>query len=225
MQIISRKDAEKFGLKRYFTGLPCSKGHVDERAVDTYSCVSCIKERAAKKRISNGAIPRPKTDEERAERRKLSLQKYAEKHPDRLKESQKKYKMAHPEKRRAVVKKWDDENREYKRLQAKNRYFSNVEWYRKQQAVNSHNRRARIKKVGGTLSPNIFEKLFALQKGKCACCKADLKKVKPHIDHVYPIALGGPNTDDNVQLLCMHCNHQKSWRHPVDFMQDKGFLL
>ena len=74
MQIISRKDAEKFGLKRYFTGLPCSKGHVDERAVDTYSCVSCIKERAAKKRISNGAIPRPKTDEERAERRKLSLQ-------------------------------------------------------------------------------------------------------------------------------------------------------
>jgi len=165
------------------------------------------------------------SDEERIARRKFSLQRYAEKHPDRLKESQQKYKAAHPEKRRASVKKWDDENKAHKLAQAKNRYHSNIEEYRKRHAIHAHNRRARIKEVGGTLSSNIFEKLFALQKGKCACCKVDLTTIQPHIDHVHPIALGGSNTDDNVQLLCKPCNHQKSWRHPVEFMQAKGFLL
>lgn len=39
-----------------------------------------------------------------------------------------------------------------------------------------------------------------------------------------PIARGGSNTDDNVQLLCPACNLKKSAKHPVDFMQERGFL-
>ena len=40
-----------------------------------------------------------------------------------------------------------------------------------------------------------------------------------------PIALGGKNVDDNVQLLCAACNLSKQAKHPVDFMQQRGFLL
>lgn len=46
-----------------------------------------------------------------------------------------------------------------------------------------------------------------------------------HLDHVMPLALGGSNTDDNMQLLRDRCNLQKHAKHPVDFMQERGFLL
>jgi 5-methylcytosine-specific restriction endonuclease McrA len=165
------------------------------------------------------------TDEERIARRKESLKRYAEKHPNRLKESQKKYKEAHPERRRATVLRWDEANKEKRHESYLKRHYENIEASRKRHAVNAQNRRARIKEVGGVLSKNIFDKLFSLQRGKCACCKIDLKSVVTHIDHIHPIALGGENSDSNVQLLCKPCNHQKSWRHPIDFMQDRGFLL
>ena len=165
------------------------------------------------------------TDEERKEKRKEVLRRYAEKHPDRLKESQKKFKEAHPERRKASVRKWDDANKERRHESYVKRYYADIESSRKRHAVNAQNRRARIKEVGGVLSKDIFDKLFFLQRGKCACCKIDLKSIVAHIDHIHPIALGGENSDRNVQLLCKPCNHQKSWRHPIDFMQEKGFLL
>lgn len=39
--IVSKKEAASKGLKRYFTGKPCKRGHVLERLVSTGSCVSC----------------------------------------------------------------------------------------------------------------------------------------------------------------------------------------
>ena len=90
--------------------------------------------------------------------------------------------------------------------------------------VIGQNRRARMVQAGGKLSKGIFEKLLKLQRGKCACCGLPLGE-DPHIDHIMPIALGGTNTDDNVQLLRKACNVAKHAKHPVDFMQEKGFLL
>lgn len=40
-----------------------------------------------------------------------------------------------------------------------------------------------------------------------------------------PLALGGANEDWNIQLLRQRCNNQKKAKHPVDFMQSKGYLL
>ena len=41
MDIISRKEAIKQGLKYYFTGVPCKFGHVDKRKTSCHRCVSC----------------------------------------------------------------------------------------------------------------------------------------------------------------------------------------
>jgi 5-methylcytosine-specific restriction endonuclease McrA len=46
-QIISRKDAKASKLMRYFTGTPCSRGHVSERYVSGYVCVDCQAAKAA----------------------------------------------------------------------------------------------------------------------------------------------------------------------------------
>lgn len=87
-----------------------------------------------------------------------------------------------------------------------------------------HNRRAKKRANGGVLSKGLAEKLFKLQRGKCACCGLSLGN-NYHMDHIIPIALGGPNTDDNIQLLRQRCNNQKNAKHPIDFMQERGFLL
>lgn len=41
MQIISREDARKLGLKRFYTGSPCQRGHDAERKVANKTCVVC----------------------------------------------------------------------------------------------------------------------------------------------------------------------------------------
>ena len=72
----------------------------------------------------------------------------------------------------------------------------------------SHVRRALKKKLGGILSKGIIEKLFEQQLGLCPCCGLTLGD-DFHLDHIMPLALGGTNTDDNVQLLRAKCNLQK----------------
>lgn len=91
--------------------------------------------------------------------------------------------------------------------------------------LNEQRRRARIKGVGGNLSPDIHDRLMTLQRGKCAVCLTPIKPGFRHLDHIMPISKGGTNTDGNVQLPCPACNLSKSAKHPIDFMQERGFLL
>jgi len=102
---------------------------------------------------------------------------------------------------------------------------ANPEIEKERQRRASSLRRAQQRACFGKLSKGLFQKLMKLQKSKCACCKSDLAKIKPHMDHIMPLALGGENTDSNIQLLCYVCNQSKHAKHPVEFMQSRGFLL
>lgn len=86
------------------------------------------------------------------------------------------------------------------------------------------NRRARKKGNGGIHTPADIQFLFDSQKGKCICCRKSIKNGY-HIDHVIPLALGGGSEKENLQLLCSVCNLQKCAKHPIEFMQEKGFLI
>jgi len=50
--IITRKEAKAKGLKRYFTGKPCKRGHISERLVCNKGCIECELERKRKARAS-----------------------------------------------------------------------------------------------------------------------------------------------------------------------------
>lgn len=93
----------------------------------------------------------------------------------------------------------------------------------KVKAINQ-NRRARIKGNGGTLSTNIIQMLLTQQKRKCACCGLSLDN-SYHLDHIMPLALGGKNDDNNVQLLTPKCNLSKGAKHPNDYMRGRGLLI
>lgn len=45
LHIISRDQAIDSGINKYFTGRKCSKGHIDQRYVSSYACMSCLTER------------------------------------------------------------------------------------------------------------------------------------------------------------------------------------
>lgn len=45
MEVITKEEAKARGLKRFFTGRPCNRGHLSERYVKgTAVCVECAKE-------------------------------------------------------------------------------------------------------------------------------------------------------------------------------------
>lgn len=49
MEIITRKQAKELGLKRYYTGKECRKGHIAERFTLTGCCLECKKIHNAKR--------------------------------------------------------------------------------------------------------------------------------------------------------------------------------
>lgn len=145
------------------------------------------------------------------------------------------WRAANPDYGRLAVSAWRRANPDKAKL-IKERYLcANIEKTKKYFAdyreknlgklkARDQNRRARKAANGGRLSAGLAARLYKLQRGKCACCGKPLGD-DYHLDHVMPLALGGANTDDNIQLLRSKCNLQKKEKHPVDFMRQRGFLL
>ena len=130
---------------------------------------------------------------------------WKERNPERVKQNTKSWQERNKDKFSASTKKWASNNKEAVRAIKKNRRLR--------------------KSTTGLLSNSIIKNLLELQRGKCACgCKKPLGN-NYHLDHIMPLALGGTNTDDNIQLLRAECNLRKSAKHPIDFMQSRGFLL
>lgn len=135
-----------------------------------------------------------------------------------------------------------EQNREQINQRERERYDKAEQWrtknperYRKKRdeyvAANAEtrkiyalNRRARKLQSGGRLSPGLADRLLSLQRGLCPCCRQPLG-TDFHMDHIIPLALGGANDDSNMQLLRAVCNLTKNAKHPIDFMQSRGFLL
>jgi len=112
-------------------------------------------------------------------------------------------------------------------VQARRRTLTEEE-RRESRAIDRKNREARKRVHGGRLSYGIRKKLFLLQRGRCAVCHGGLETggpLKYHLDHIEPLALGGPHTDKNMQLLCPVCNVRKGAKAPLVFMQSIGKLL
>ena len=97
MQIVSRKSAKEQGLKTYFTGNPCKRGHVSQRYTKSKTCVECNS--AYSSALSKKITRCPELKEQRSKR----FSAWYEKHRDNPV-----YRKKNAEKTR----KWFEENRE-----------------------------------------------------------------------------------------------------------------
>lgn len=204
---------------------PYSEYHVHKKTKDGYksSCKVCRNLESAAYRSAN------------PEKATQSWKSWRDKNPELTKERNKAWREANLEKAKARSAAWYLANAEKTKARAAEWYLSNIEKAKANAAAYlaknpekfkaaSQNRRARKISAGGKLSSDLSSRLFVLQRGKCACCGLSLGD-RYHMDHIVPLLLGGSNTDDNIQLLRARCNLQKSTKHPVDFMQERGYLL
>ena len=69
--------------------------------------------------------------------------------------------------------------------------------------------RSDIPRRKGKRSRNIRETLYGKQAGDCNLCREHFPLRNMTVDHIIPRAHGGPDDDDNLQLLCGACNSTK----------------
>lgn len=139
------------------------------------------------------------------ERYRASIKAYCVNKRDLLLEKSRQYRVTFNEKYKASKKAWKLAN--------------------PQKVAESHrNRRARKRNAEGFHTAADIREILNSQRRKCAVCRISITK-NYHVDHVIPLALGGSNNRDNLQLLCPSCNLSKNAQHPVKFMQSRGMLL
>ena len=62
-----------------------------------------------------------------------------------------------------------------------------------------------------TISPKNRLSLFQSANGHCQSCQAEIHPgQKWELDHIIPLALGGPDTNENLQILCKICHKFKT---------------
>ncbi len=192
-------------------------------AIDIGRCKECNRRRASAYYYANIDRSREKSRE------------YQRAHRDERIAYSRAYYAANREKSIAISKAWAaaniktvQENRRKWRAANLEKARAGAAQYRRDhpeaKRISEQNRRQKARENGGRLSRGLAGKLFKLQKGKCACCGLPLGD-DYHLDHIMPLHRGGQHADSNMQLLRSKCNHEKHAKHPVDFMQERGFLL
>jgi hypothetical protein len=88
-EIISRKDAVARGLNRYFTGKPCSIGHISERYISK-NCRQCNIEKAKIRYVDNREMICE------------TLRIHRQKNPDKANEKKRKWNLENRERVRAT---------------------------------------------------------------------------------------------------------------------------
>lgn len=202
-EIVTLQYARENGLKRYFTGKPCKRGHIAERKTCSKNCTQCDLEQ------SRGNPKKLAYMKEYTTKNKERISAYHAAYYERNAEKIKEYsKGKYQEKRPAMLaqmKEWRASNKDAMRQYSKAR-------------------KARNRCAEGAHTAADIRKLEKMQRMKCAYCRSCLKGGY-HLDHIVPLALGGTNWAHNLQLLCQTCNLSKGAKPPELFAQQNGRLL
>lgn len=211
---MNRSQARIAGEKTYSLGRPCKLGHQSARWTSNGRCIECSKAAFRKWNADNSEY-----NIERSRKwRENNIEKHL--HQSRSRAS-KRYLLkkadclSYAKKYRSI-----EENRQKSMARAREWTALNPEAVREHKRKNEARRRARKFNVGGTFRLNDIAELFENQNGKCAYfqyCGHVFSGSKYQIDHINPLARGGSNTKENLQLLCRSCNARKGARDPSQF--------
>lgn len=206
--IVTRAEAKAAGLKRYFTGVPCAKGHISERRSSTSNCIECQSKKSAERYLKHRDHELKKSAERYVRDRAKVIARskaWAEKNREKKAAQSAKYRERYPEKMANFRFEW---------------LRNNPDWV----AVKDARRRARKLASNGRFTASDVKYLFGKQRGSCAWCKTSIRDGY-HVDHVIPLAKGGSNVAKNIVLSCASCNTRKSSKDPLVWARQLGMLL
>lgn len=202
IDLISLETARTLGLKKYFLGTPCSRGHVAERFVSSRGCVQCAAERG------------------KSASRKRWREAYALENRERILEAKRADYHANKERIKAAQFAYRERNREKIRKHEEARRRADPEMARATSLNAAHRRRA--KTLGGMTSAELFAWKRAQPKC-CFWCGKECEKIVA--DHFVPLALGGRHEVDNLVPACYSCNSRKRAKPPQVFAAEIGKSL
>lgn len=225
LAIIGWQEARMAGLKRYFTGKPCKRGHICERASVNGSCMMCLSEKSKASYYKNHETMLAK----QAARRKYDSYKV------RMKKYQRDWYLENSEsvKRKAKEVYWRDPvtaraKRLLYRVRTKEAIRKRDKEYQKSNrhvcAAAGRRYRARMRGAKGSHTAEDILVLLRAQRFRCAGCGSSIKRGH-HADHIVPLKLGGSNSVSNIQMLCQSCNCSKGAKDPIDWAKCIGRLL
>lgn len=190
MNNISRNEARSLGLPRYFTGVPCKHGHLDERTVCDGRCISCKNAVHWRWEQANpDKITAYRSRDSWKQSRYNSVKRYNDKESTRQRHAT--YYLENRESKLNYVKQYAAENPDKPRQ-------------------HKRNYKARKKDADGYHTAEQINTVGEEQNWLCAnpSCRVPILD-NYHVDHETPLSRHGTNDIDNIQLLCPTCNHRK----------------
>lgn len=253
MDLISREEARAAGAKRFFTGAPCPYGHTAERFVINNRCVECAKasgratfakdpdrirqlQRESYLRHREKQLLEAKRYRE-SEKGREKIKAWAARNADRFPGYVAKYRENHRDellqRGREAYKKNREKHLAYAKVYREKKRASGEKTVRARkfepdrEMRNLIFRRFRAKKMGAAGDHTVYDvaRLLESQKHLCVYCKTNVK-YGYHVDHITPLARGGSNGPENIQILCPRCNvrkRDKTHDEFIDFLRNVGF--
>lgn len=234
----SRAEAKRTGKKAYFNGIPCPKGHLSARKMNSGGCVECARLNCIKWNAENTNRVKAYRDAyyiATVERRKEVAREWQAKNPERKRDNGRKWDAANQEQKNDNLRRWRTNNPDKVRAINQRSYANNTEshkvCYKKWRIKNpdkitalSQKRRSRLADGDG-VTADIIATLKKLQRF-CVDCKRKFgPELKATLDHIMPLAKGGRHERANVELRCKSCNSRKHDKDPIEHAQSLGRLL
>lgn len=182
MNLVSRKEARSTGLKYYYTGKPCKRGHIAERFTRSRICRACDKQYA----------------ELNPHKKKATNRRWRHNNPDKVKAFKQKERRRHADKIRTRTRAW-------RALHINEIKIANRLWrHNNRSAATALKARRRARKLRATPIWTCKETV--------ADFYLEAQYQGMHVDHIVPLKhplVCGLHVEHNLQLLTAAENQRK----------------
>ncbi len=219
MQLISRNTAARFGLPRYFTGVPCARGHRGERSVSNRGCIICAldRDRSRYRPEAAQAARQANLETKRSIARESARRRRTD--PKILRQQ-----AADARRRRALGLNPPETKAQKQRRHQREQQYRASEKGKRSKTANSSARRSLTVMGSRAFTAEDWRKLVD-RSPSCHWCKRQFnRRRRPTHDHVIPLTKGGRNTLDNSCCACASCNPRKGARL-INPVTGQGILL